>query len=53
MRKKKESLTVPTIVLKPDPVIDPVKRSGHGSDGLTRVDPGQPKKKNTIQHLIN
>ena len=32
------------IVLKPDPVIDPVKWSGHGSDGLTRVNPGQPKK---------
>jgi hypothetical protein len=31
--------------LKPDPVIDPVKWSGHGLDGLTRVKPGQPKKK--------
>jgi len=30
------------IVLKPDLVIDSVKWSGHGSDGLTRVN---PKKK--------
>jgi hypothetical protein len=29
--------------LKPDPVIDSVKWLGHGSDGLTRVN---PKKKN-------
>jgi len=36
-------LNVISIVLKPDPVIDPVKWSGHGSDGLTRVN---PKKKN-------
>jgi hypothetical protein len=34
-----------TIVLKPDPVIDPVQWSGHGSDGLTRVN---PKKKTPI-----
>jgi len=26
-----------SIILKPDPVIDPFKWSGHGSDGLTRV----------------
>jgi len=26
-----------TIVLKPDPVIDPVQWPGHGSDGLTRT----------------
>ncbi|XP_006388223.2 fasciclin-like arabinogalactan protein 17 [Populus trichocarpa] len=31
-------------VLKPDPVIDPVDPPGHGSDGLTRVNSGQPKK---------
>jgi hypothetical protein len=29
--------------LKPNPVIDPVKCSGHGSDGLTWVN---PRKKN-------
>ena len=32
------------IVLKPDLVIDPVDPPDHGSDGLTRVNPGQPKK---------
>ena len=32
------------IVLKPDPVIDPVDPSGHGSAGLTRVNPGQLQK---------
>jgi len=30
---------IKSIVLKSDPVIDPVKWSGHGSDGLTRVNP--------------
>jgi len=30
------------IVLEPDPVIDPVKWSGHGSEELTQIDPGQP-----------
>ena len=33
-----------SIVLKPDPVIDLVDPPGHGSDGLTRVNPSQPKK---------
>jgi hypothetical protein len=32
------------IVLKLDPVIDPVDPPDHGSDGLTRVNSGQPKK---------
>jgi hypothetical protein len=30
-------IAILTIVLKPNPNIDPVKWSGHGSDGLTRV----------------
>jgi len=33
--------------LKPDLVIDPVKWSGHELDGLTRVNPKKPIKKNT------
>lgn len=32
--------TVVHIVLKPDPVIDPVDLLGHGSGGLTQVNPG-------------
>jgi len=34
------------IVLKPDPVIDPIKWSGHGSDGLTQVNKKNTYKKN-------
>jgi len=41
----RQQIRLTAIVLKPDPVIDPVKWSGHGLDGLTRVKPGQPKKK--------
>jgi len=37
------------IVLKPDPVIDPVKWPGHGSDRLTRV---KKKKKTAFVFLM-
>jgi hypothetical protein len=46
-------MNVKTIVFKPDPVVDPVSWSGPGSDGLTRVNPGQPKKNPYYIHLIN
>jgi hypothetical protein len=46
-------LEAASIVLKPDPVIDPVQWSGHGSDGLTRVNPGQPKKNIFNSFLYN
>ena len=39
------------IVFKPNPVIDPVSWTGYGSDGLTRVSPGQPKKKKKLCFL--
>jgi len=39
-----------SIFLKPDLVIDPVKWSGHGLDGLTRVNPKKPIKKTHNNH---